>query len=158
VEQQYSHSDKVALLGAVYQAERADNAGVFTNALAIVSFGSAYIGAVLAYVGAASSPNGAVLAFAATPACALMTYHQVMVGMNATRSASASRLEMQIVKILQFKELTQHAEQKRSINKPALKPGDFTFGVTGSSRSSVCRLRRLRGYSVRVQEQLRLRL
>lgn len=128
-DQQYSATDRAALLGAVYEAERADTGGLFTNALAIVSFGLAYIGAVLAYVGATSSPNGAVFAFAATPACALMTYHQVMVGMNAARSASASRLEKQIVRVLQFGELTQHVEQKCSLNKPALKPGDFTFGV-----------------------------
>ncbi len=126
---QYSNSDRVALLGALYQAERADNSSIFTNALAIVGFGLAYIGAVLAYAGATTAPNGAVFAFAGTPACALMTYHAVMVGMNAARSASASRLESQIFNILQIESLTKQAEQKKSWTKPGFKSKDLTFGV-----------------------------
>lgn len=96
----YSDTDMVTLLAAVYQAERSDNSSIFTNALAILGFAVVYVATVLGLVGAANTLNGVLLAFAPIPACALIAYHQVMVGMNGARAAAAQRMEEKIADIL----------------------------------------------------------
>ena len=126
-------SEKIDLLTSLYEAERADNAAAFTNTLAILGFLIAYVAAVLGFVTTAASVNGLVLAFAPTPACGLIAYHQVMVGMNAARAASAQRLEGKIRELLDDDEhLTVRHSNGRGAERlvrPKQDKGDLTFGV-----------------------------
>ncbi|MFD7656811.1 hypothetical protein ACFV4N_22810 [Actinosynnema sp. NPDC059797] len=130
----YSNSDKVTLLAAVYQAERADNATIFTNALAVLGFALAYVAAVLGFVSTATTLHGVLLAFAPVPACALIAYHQAMVGLNGARAAAAQRIERVIVGIVDDDELKVRAATKQSrlqrvvAPKPAM-AGEPKFGV-----------------------------
>lgn len=127
----YSPTDRLTLLGAVYQAERADNAAIFTNTLAILGFAIAYVVAVLGFVSTAATLHGVLLAFTPTPACALVAYHQVMVGMNGARAASAHRLEKRIGQILGSPELPLHIkrDQRSSLTLPKQVNEDPTFGI-----------------------------
>lgn len=89
-------AEQAALLSALYQAERADTSAMFTNALALFGSAIAYVAVVLGFVASGTTVNGVMLAFAPVPACGLIAYHQLMVGMNSARAASAQQLETKI--------------------------------------------------------------
>lgn len=94
-----SREEEISLLTALYQVERADTAAVFTNTLAVLGFALTYMAAVSGYTSTAHPLNGAVLAFAPAPACALAAYHQVMVGMNGARSHAALLIEKRLTQL-----------------------------------------------------------
>jgi hypothetical protein len=123
--------DRTAILTAIYQAERADNSAVFTNTLAILGFAITYVAAVLGFVVTASSLHGVLLAFAPAPACALVAYHQVMVGMNGARAAATQRLEWRINALLgdQGLAVPRKRDQRRNWTKPARRDKDLSFGI-----------------------------
>ncbi|RDI25430.1 hypothetical protein [Lentzea flaviverrucosa] len=130
----YSNTDKVTLLAAAYQAERSDNATIFTNTLAVLGFALAYVAAVLGFVSTATTLHGVLLAFAPMPACALIAYHQAMVGMNGARAAAAHRIERIIVTIIDDDALrvrvapSQSRWQRITSPKP-LAVGEPKFGI-----------------------------
>jgi hypothetical protein len=126
-----SREEEVALLTSLYQAERADNAAVFTNTLAILGFALTYMAVVAGYTSTARFPHGGVLAFAPTPACALVAYHQVMVGMNGARSHAAFLIEQRLSQLLAMDaSLLQNAPVQKSHTFPRRSSGAFRFGVT----------------------------
>jgi hypothetical protein len=117
----YSDADRVTLLSAVYQAERSDNSSIFTNALAMLGFAVAYVATVLSLVSATNALDGIFLAFAPIPACALIAYHQVMVGMNGARAAAAQRIERKILAILGGDDMAMSAPPERRRYRRVLK-------------------------------------
>ncbi|MFD5265465.1 hypothetical protein [Streptomyces sp. NPDC058335] len=126
-----SPGDEISILTAIYQAERADNAAVFTNTLTVLGFALTYMAVVSGYTSTASSLNGGVLAFAPIPACALVAYHQVMVGMNGARSHAALLLEERLAKLVPLdRTLVQESPVRRNSKYPSRSPGKFRFGVT----------------------------
>lgn len=126
-----SRGEEISLLTSLYQAERADTAAVFTNTLAILGFALTYMAAISAYTSAASPLNGSVLAFAPTPACALVAYHQVMVGMNGARSHAALLVERRLAQLVAMDpSLIQSVPVRKSLTCPRRPSGAFRFGVT----------------------------
>ncbi|MBN3928198.1 hypothetical protein IQ279_00825 [Streptomyces verrucosisporus] len=126
-----SREEEIAFLSSLYQAERADTAAVFTNTLAVLGFALTYMAAVAGYVTTSGSLNGSVLAFAPTPACALLAYHQVMVGMNGARSHAAFLIEKRLARLVAMDpSLTQGTPTRKNHEHPKRDYRTFRFGVT----------------------------
>jgi hypothetical protein len=127
------NAEQAALLSALYQAERADTSAIFANALAVLGFAIAYVAVVLGFATSGTKTNGVMLAFAPMRACALIAYHQMMVGMNGARAVSAFRLEKKIDKLLGIPELAVQGDETLSklngMVTATRMDGDLTFGI-----------------------------
>jgi hypothetical protein len=86
--------DRVTALGALYQAERQDSAGMLIASLAVIAGGLTYLGVALAVLNNVSVPGGHwTAAFLAFPLWVVASYHVLLAANAIVRQSSIEIIE-----------------------------------------------------------------
>jgi hypothetical protein len=96
-------ADRVAALGALYQADRQDAVGNLVAALALIAAGLTYVGVVAVLINNVKLPGGPwALAFLAFPLWVVASFHALLTANSVVRARSIEIIERPLVRAAGF--------------------------------------------------------
>jgi hypothetical protein len=96
-------ADRVAALGALYQADRQDAVGNLVAALALIAAGLTYVGVVAVLINNVKLPGGPwTLAFLAFPLWVVASFHALLAANSVVRARSIEIIERPLVRAAGF--------------------------------------------------------